>query len=729
MFGEVVSPNKQAKEIAAPSSKDSTHIESRRFSDYTTSYIPTIDELLRGARSGWLTLWTNQNELGRPIAHLSAFSPTYLPVWLFTWFTDSPQRLITLLSLYFCFFAGLFAVMLCKELHLLPLAGLLTAASMVTLPLLMYWLTFPMVIANFCWSIGVLYALTRLFRKLDLFGWFVLAFCIFSLLVAARKQAVVSHAYILGGYTLYMLFEHFKSRDKRLTFYIILSIIGAAVVAGLLALPMILDLVHMASESARTSPNISFFTVVLPGFKSLSDVIRFLVLGNFPGVYGNPISPAYPLPYNGLSFTPLVLFLVLVGTMLRFRETWGWWLAIIFFSSLTFIYPFFVFAVEHLGFHLSRSFPLGNSLLPIVVIMAYGADTLVKRVQERQYSREVILAASGLFFFLLMAVGYGLMNELVIHWRFVAVAIFMNCLLVSQFDKTRADIIIAVLIIQVATISYPLMLRQNPARIATTSPLVEKVRANLPSGSRFAVAAPGLSVLRPNLNASLGLASVHSYNSLSSSYYHQLIKALGGNVQHYGRRNKAISPDYNSTMFWMSNISLMLSPKKLTHENLEYLGEESGVHLHKVISRMGKSLQTVSHQNLLIVDEGNVKMEDPRSMEKYIPFASLDQGDLIEYEVHSGTSSLLILSQKFHRDWHAKVSNSSTWVPAKTTVVNGVFQGVFLPLGTQRVRLEFKPYSRYAWIAHLFWIFLLALLGFKERQKRRVPVGKEMLIL
>ncbi|MGF6708178.1 hypothetical protein ABIA58_005077 [Pseudomonas frederiksbergensis] len=64
-------------------------------------------------------------------------------------------------------------------------------------------------------------------------------------------------------------------------------------------------------------------------------------------------------------------------------------------------------------------------------------------------------------------------------------------------------------------------------------------------------------------------------------------------MQICGRWNDTISPDYSSAMFWMSNISLMLSPTKLTHENLEYFffGGGGGVYLYKVISRMGDSLQ------------------------------------------------------------------------------------------------------------------------------------------
>jgi hypothetical protein len=199
--------------------------------------------------------------------------------------------------------------------------------------------------------------------------------------------------------------------------------------------------------------------------------------------------------------------------------------------------------------------------------------------------------------------------------------------------------------------SYPLMLKQDPTQIAMTSPLVEQVRGNLPSGSRYAVAAPGVSVLPPNLNATLGLASMHSYNSLSSTRYHTLIKALGGEVQTYGRWNGAISPDFAGAMFWVSNISLILSPGKLVHENLESLGEESGIHLYRVVSRMGESLQVVPPQ--LDMSATKLLLDDPRAMVTNTPVKILDQGDVFEFEVKPSAPSLFLLSQKFHRDWEA----------------------------------------------------------------------------
>lgn len=72
-----------------------------------------------------------------------------------------------------------------------------------------------------------------------------------------------------------------------------------------------------------------------------------------------------------------------------------------------------------------------------------------------------------------------------------------------------------------------------------------------------------------------------------------------------------IAPDYSSSMFWMSNISLILSPDKRMHENLEDLSEESGIYLYRVVSRMGESLQVALPQP----DTGSTKMiiDDPRT--------------------------------------------------------------------------------------------------------------------
>jgi len=168
----------------------------------------------------------------------------------------------------------------------------------------------------------------------------------------------------------------------------------------------------------------------------------------------------------------------------------------------------------------------------------------------------------------------------------------------------------------------------------------------------------------------------------------------------------------------MSNISLILSSGKLAHENLEFLSEESGIHLYRVVSRMGDSMQVTPPQ--LDMSASKLVIDDPRRMVTYTPVKILDQGDVLEFEVTpSSASSVFLLSQKFHRDWEARTYTNEGWLPTQTVEVNGVFQGVLLPQDTHRVRLDFRPLARYAWIAHVFWIFLFALIGLKFLQTSR----------
>lgn len=89
-------------------------------------------------------------------------------------------------------------------------------------------------------------------------------------------------------------------------------------------------------------------------------------------------------------------------------------------------------------------------------------------------------------------------------------------------------------------------------------------------------------------------------------------------------------------------------------------------------------------------------------------------------------ASLLILSQKFHRDWHAQVLTWSGWTDVRTVAVNGVYQGVLLPEGVQKARLEFLPFVRCAWIAHIFWLLVLVVLVFQALRSRvSAPLANE----
>ncbi len=546
----VAAPHRQEIEVGHVGlvNSDSSLIENRKFSDFTNAYIPEISDHLRGVRSGWLTLWVAQNELGRPAYQTAGFSPAYMPTWLISKATDNPWRFITVLSLGTCFLAGLFILLFAREAGLSPIAGLIAGLGLAASPLFMYWLTFPMFPAILCWAAGALWAVTRLAKRPDILGWGVLAFSGYSLLMTAYPQGVVFHAYLLGGYGLWLACHQARVSRRALAKFLTLAA-SALVVGAALAFPVYRDLFILSSESARVAPDPSFFTVVLPKLASITDLVRFFVLSTVPEIFGNPIAPSFPFSYDGLSVTLIVIFFGVVALLTSFKKTWGWWLAILVLCLLAFVHPLYVLGVKYFGFNLSRSNPLGSIMLPLTVITAFGIDALAKRTHHRQFSSTVFVGGAVTLVVVALGVAYGLSQHVPIRWGLVVGLLAVSGLLIAQYDRIRPTFLMLALASVLVMTSYPLMLKQDPAQIAMTSPLVEKVRGNLPPGSRYAVAAPGVSVLPPNLNATLGLASVHSYNSLSSTRYHTLIKSLGGEVQTYGRWNGAISPDYAGGMF------------------------------------------------------------------------------------------------------------------------------------------------------------------------------------
>ena len=315
--GQVVAPFRPTSEIAAEAHPGPALLENRRLSDYLFQYIPEATAAFDRGQSGWLAVWTNRNELGRPIDHLWGLSPAYLPSWFLFAVSDSPYRFATLLSLGLCVLAGMFVLLWCHEVGLSPLAGLLAGASLAGSPTLIYWLTFPTFNATYCWAAGALYAATRLHRRPDLVGWSVLAFTIYSLLMTGYQQLIVFHAYLLGGGGAWLVYRRWHSSGPVAAARSAAMMTSAVVVGAGLAAPLYLDLVHAASESTRLAPDPSFFVANFPPLATLDDIARFVVLSTFPEVLANPASPGFPFVYNGRSATVVVLFLSVVALLLR----------------------------------------------------------------------------------------------------------------------------------------------------------------------------------------------------------------------------------------------------------------------------------------------------------------------------------------------------------------------------------------------------------------------------
>jgi hypothetical protein len=702
LFGEIIAPYQLVSEIRGPEVSDSARIQNIKFADYWHAYIPEIRDQLQAPRSGWLALWTSPNELGRPILH-GCFSAAYASTWLLLKITDSPFRLLTVLSLGTCFLTGLFVLLLCREMLLQPVAGLIAGASVAASPLMLYWLTFPMFPSVICWSAGLLYAMTRLAKNVDIIGCAVLAFSSYSLLMTAYQQAIVFQAYVLTGYLLWLVYRRWQSMGTASSARYLGIVVASGVTGILLALPGYVDLADAAANSSRAAPDVSFFLSALPTIDSVAALIRLLSISTFPEITENPVSPAYPLPYNGLSITPLILFLAFFGLLRCFRETWGWWLAIVLICAFTFIHPLYAFAVRYMAFNLSRGAPLGTIILPLTIVAAHSVNAMAARFRSRTTAVTLAIFATVACF--AVAFGFYWTAGLSIRWNIVLATLVVICLLALQVTSFRPACLIAALAVVGAYISFPLMLRQ-PAAQPVPSPVVDRIIAATGSGSRFAIAAPGPGVL-PNLNDIFDVASIHSYDSLSSRRYQALIRDLGGETQTYGRLNTMISPDYDSQTFWMSNIGLMISPKTLSHPNLEDIGADGEFHFYRTLDRMGCCLQIALSAQ---VNADRIEILDRKAAQTTRPLKTRDEGDLLEFEVRGGQSSILVLSQQYHRNWQALARTPSGWVEAPTLPVNGAFQGIRLPAETQTVRLQFLPFVRFAWIAHVFWAFALLIL-------------------
>jgi hypothetical protein len=119
------------------------------------------------------------------------------------------------------------------------------------------------------------------------------------------------------------------------------------------------------------------------------------------------------------------------------------------------------------------------------------------------------------------------------------------------------------------------------------------------------------------------------------------------------------------------------------------------------------------------VNGSGIEIADPRTVVSSHPIKTVDQGDVLEFDVQEGEASLLVVSQKFHRDWHAQAfTPSGGWADVETVPVNGIFQGVFLPVEASKARLQFLPCVRHAWIAHCVWLLVAVVLGFRSLRSR-----------
>ena len=696
--GQVIAPHRAQRELGLPATSGPLP-ENRDFNDCFCVFLPEVEQHLNGPRSGWLALWSSRNELGRPLYHVSGFSPAYAPSWVLSRLCREPHRFLTILSLGQVFLGGLFMIGLAREMGWSPVTGLVAGGLTASSPFVLFWLSFPMFVGTWVWSVGALWAVRRLAAGWNFPGWALLAFSSYSLAMTGYPQLVVYHAYLLAGCSGVLLTRRWRASGARGAGALAGRLASAVVIAALLVLPAYRDLAVAWRDSLRVHPEPSFFTVVLPRVHQWSDAVRWQVRAALPQLAGRPILPGHPLNCDGLIATPLLLLLAALGVLASFRQACGWVGATLVFLAVAFIPGVLEFGVRYLGLSLSRTNPVAALFLPLAVLAALGVESVVrKRVLRFQMAAVLAAGVAVLAVDLIWAAG----QPWPVQGAAVGAVLAVGAAAAWAWIRPAPGWWVLALGLNAAWFGFPLMLRQDPAAVARTSPLVERLHRELAPDERYAVVPPATSVLPPNANALVGLNSVHTYDSLSSRRYQAAVAALGGAMRTLGRWNTSIAPDPAGAVCWMSNIAVLIAREPPAGPGLEPAENVGPVWLARVKSRMGPALQVRWEDPGAGV--ADLTIGDQRVRPHSRPLVRRDEGDLVELAVKDPAPSVVVLSRQYHRDWRAEVQAGRGWLPVPTTAINGIFLGARLPAGTNLVRFRFEPWVRWAWVGHIFWL-------------------------
>jgi hypothetical protein len=703
-YGEVIFPHDNSLEVGLPEKSNSTRISNRKFSDESSVFIPELANNLRSDRKGWLATWNPHVQLGRA-AFLGALSRAFVLTNLLSCFTSSPFVLYTALILLTVGLTAGFLLLFLRALGLHPVACGCAALGLAFTTLISYWLCFVMFVAATCWMVCLLWLITEFTNRPSWPAALGLAFATYCLLMSGYPQVTILSAYTIGAYALMRLVQMPGTRREKLR--TMLALLGCAVAGALAFLPVSLDLLFVAKDSARLGDvSDSFFLGVLPPCRNGREMASFLITIFDWSWLGNAIDPKYPLHFNGLSFTPIYGSLVWLSFILKSRRVVLFWqLFLIACLAGTIFPPVYLFAVHHLGFGLSRIQLLFGGIVPGFVLSAFTVDAI--------FRGELRLTIRSAAWLLAPLVAESVVALLVWHRLPIdAVAVAATFLLVAALLGSiywcSIPALIGVAVVSTFLYGRALILSRPVQTIHVSSKLVDAIKAHTPGGSRFAIADSEMKMqMPPNQEALFGLDSVNSYDSLSSRRYQELVRhwsALGTST--YGRHFKFLDIEWalGDQAFPFSNVHLILSRRPLATDQLTLAAEVNGIKLYETVAAPVDLLQTPRFR---FSNAGEATIDPsagPANLQSH-RVETLNDFQKIEVTA-SPQETLLFLSQQYHRAWRAGSHNRSL----RTVIVNGFYQGVVLPPNTSEVQLFFRPFVLWSSLPQLLFVAAGALL-------------------
>ncbi len=716
---EVIFPHNNDIEVGAPIVPDPGHISNGKFADESSVFIPEINFLLNGSHKAWIGTWNPDTEFGRP-AQMFGTSKAYLPALVLTFFTNDPFVFYTWSVLLTVFLSGLFMFLLMKDLDISPPASLVAASATAFGIYTIYWFTFNLFIAPFCWSLGLMWLSRRFIQRPSLVLALGLSFVTYSLFMTGYPQTILLNLYIVAGFVLVQLYRSKGTlRDK----VIAVGMLGGAAFFGfIMTAPVYLDILETARRSARLKAGSDFFLKDFPRIGSFGEFLVFLNSVIDPFVFGNPIKEKYIFGFFWPALTPLYSALFILSFIKgQWRRLWTWQALVGLCLVATVFSGVYLFAVRHLGFNMSAIIPFIGIVIPSGIIIGFSADyLLVKDKGGAPLSKAaVFLSLAPLAILVAM---YREKVTALLDMRYLALGLVMIIVFyVLSVIRSRAMKtwgLLALTLLTVFVYGRNIRLIRPEANIQTTSRFVKFVRAATGGGATRLAFIGFKNLIPPNQESLLRLKSIHTYDSLSSREYQRLVKKLSVKGTYtYGRHFDFITDGttLERPEFTYTGIGLFISSIQLDNPGLSLLGQWRKYRFYRPAFPpiMAAQVKDFVEKDAGVVLDG--RLEDHR----LLPVRRLDR--FTDYKTFSLTPldvpSLLFISGQYHPRWEARTRGGTL----RTVKVNDFYEGVIIPPGTREVVLEFRPWVLYMWVPEvifpLFGAVLLVWYLFSRKKK------------
>lgn len=665
--------------------------------NHSQLYVPETRAHLECEHVGWPATWNPHNELGRPLIHLS-LGTAFGPFRLLSWLTRDAYLFTTLQSLLAVVGTAVFAFGFLRSIGCGPVACVAASLGISIGPLYPSWQAYTMVQWGYCWAFASLWAAESWLARRGVASWIAIAFSVHAVTMTGFPQHVLLLGWIVAGWVVWRTLES-KGGLRAV------GPIAAATGLGLVAsLPLLADLFVEWSRSARADYTTGESLVV-----AREGIAHYLA--NLYGVFrdGDVSARSY-------SLSPLYASLVVIALagVRRWRGAyWGLCAVVVWVGAAS---PHVAGALRALGLSLSNWSPVYGALLPCTVLAARGVD-LALGAGARERKRNTALC--GL---LLAAAVLGLGATSTADSLSATLGLGLG-LGACLFAWTRAPLwLVPLLAVAVLHDGRVMTKWQERSSILETSPIVEALRERTADGSRFAWIGgriEGSAVLEPNVEILVGLASVHTYYHLQSRAYAELFGPLvppSERPREYERRFEALLnvPEVGPLLrrAGVSTLVARRSPPGWLVDEVERFGP---IWIGRTRER-GPLRGVVPSGGFRVADGGRVELSDGSSWREP-SFDSPGHDRLVLEFERSPEPELLFLSRQFHPHWRARSDGEEL----ETVAVDGFYQGVLLPPGTERVELAFEPWIRLAWWPQVG--FALAAAGLLLRRRSPQSVG------